>query len=64
MNTSPIWRKSIRSNTQGGECVEVADLGVGVGVRDSKDIEAGRLILETGAFSALVGQIKDGKLDL
>ncbi|MBL6275453.1 DUF397 domain-containing protein [Micromonospora fiedleri] len=32
------WRKSTRSNSSGGDCVEVADNLVGVvAVRDSKD---------------------------
>ncbi|GGV85083.1 hypothetical protein GCM10015535_31320 [Streptomyces gelaticus] len=30
------WRKSSYSNGTGGECVEVADLGSAVDVRDSK----------------------------
>ncbi|MFD0856534.1 DUF397 domain-containing protein [Actinomadura adrarensis] len=58
------WRNASRSNTQGNACVEVADLGACVGVRDSKDVEAGHLILDADAFAALVGQIKDGGLDL
>ncbi|WP_431885916.1 DUF397 domain-containing protein [Micromonospora wenchangensis] len=38
MNPSARWRKSTRSNGQGGNCVEVADeLSGVVMVRDSKD---------------------------
>jgi Domain of unknown function (DUF397). len=36
--TGARWRKSSRSNSTGGDCVEVADNLPGViGVRDSKD---------------------------
>ncbi|MEQ4301437.1 DUF397 domain-containing protein [Plantactinospora sp. B6F1] len=31
------WQKSSRSGGEGGNCVEVARLGTGVAVRDSKD---------------------------
>ncbi|MEO3929536.1 DUF397 domain-containing protein [Micromonosporaceae bacterium B7E4] len=31
------WQKSSRSGGEGGNCVEVARLAVGVAVRDSKD---------------------------
>lgn len=31
------WRKSSYSAHEGGSCVEVADLSVGVAVRDSKN---------------------------
>jgi hypothetical protein len=34
---APMWRKSSRSGGEGGNCVEVARLAVGIGVRDSKD---------------------------
>lgn len=35
--TGAIWRKSSRSGTNGGACVEVAPLPGLVAVRDSKD---------------------------
>ncbi|TDC52824.1 DUF397 domain-containing protein [Micromonospora sp. KC207] len=35
--TGAVWRKSTRSDSNGGACVEVADLRDGVAVRDSKD---------------------------
>lgn len=55
---SPMWRKSSRSNSQGGECVELADLGAKVGVRDSKNPGAGHLALTPAAFTALVTRLK------
>lgn len=56
--TSPTWRKSSRSTNQGGECVEVAALSDVIGVRDSKDPDAGHLALAPDRFAALVRRIK------
>ncbi|GAA2630000.1 DUF397 domain-containing protein [Actinomadura fulvescens] len=47
------WRKSSHSNTQGGDCVELADLGEAVGVRDSKNPDAGHLVIDRAALRAL-----------
>lgn len=33
---APMWRKSMYSGNEGGNCVEVAPLTTSVGVRDSK----------------------------
>ncbi|MEU8800305.1 DUF397 domain-containing protein [Spirillospora sp. NPDC048819] len=52
------WRKSRRSNDQGGECVEVAVLTEVVGVRDSKDPDGPRLLLDPRAFRALLTDLK------
>ncbi|MFF5258447.1 DUF397 domain-containing protein [Actinomadura viridis] len=62
---SPAWRKSSRSTGgTGGECVELADLEVGVGLRDSKAPEAGHLVLAPETFAVLMDQIKAGELNL
>ncbi|WP_433477317.1 DUF397 domain-containing protein [Spirillospora sp. CA-142024] len=52
------WRKSQRSNDQGGACVELAAFVKGVGVRDSKDPDGPRLLLEPTAFRALLTDLK------
>jgi hypothetical protein len=60
----PLWRKASRSNsTAGNECVELADLGGTVGIRDSKDSQGPRLELTPSTFMAFVGRIKAGELD-
>ncbi|MFD0851071.1 DUF397 domain-containing protein [Actinomadura adrarensis] len=41
-----------------GQCVEVADLGGAVGLRDSKKAQAGHLRFGGHEFALLVGRIK------
>ncbi|MEU4254927.1 MULTISPECIES: DUF397 domain-containing protein [Streptomyces] len=53
------WRRSSYSNTQGGDCVEVADGFTGVvPVRDSKDTTRPGLVVSDRAWSAFVGSLK------
>jgi hypothetical protein len=55
------WRKSSHSGGDNGgmsDCVEVARLGVSVGVRDSKDVATGHLSLSLEAFGCLLAQLK------
>ncbi|WUH99115.1 DUF397 domain-containing protein [Spirillospora sp. NBC_00431] len=58
------WRKSSRSGSSGGDCVEVAMLGDLSAVRDSKNPEGGHLTLERVGWTALLSQIKQGAYDL
>ncbi|MEV0644713.1 DUF397 domain-containing protein [Phytomonospora sp. NPDC050363] len=51
------WRRSTRSG-QTGNCVEVADLGVGVGVRDTKDRDGGTLVISAGEWANFVDSLK------
>ncbi|QWB24350.1 MULTISPECIES: DUF397 domain-containing protein [Streptomyces] len=54
MERDAQWRRSSYSGSSGGECVEVADLGVlGVGVRDSKNPGGGVLTVSSEAYVAL-----------
>ncbi|MBA9002708.1 DUF397 domain-containing protein [Thermomonospora cellulosilytica] len=58
------WRKSSRSGSANDEaCVELAGFPDGVGIRDSKDPEGGRLTVRRAAFGMLARQIKEGALD-
>ncbi|REE97847.1 DUF397 domain-containing protein [Thermomonospora umbrina] len=52
------WRKSTRSNTSGGQCVEVADLDGNIGVRDSKNPHHGHLAIDRDAFRSLIQHVK------
>ncbi|MFD0972431.1 DUF397 domain-containing protein [Plantactinospora endophytica] len=57
--TGARWRKSTRSSTNGGSCVEVADNLPGVVlVRDTKDRDGGTLAFEPAAWRAFVGLAK------
>jgi hypothetical protein len=55
------WRKSTRSNSQEGACVEVARMAwTTVGVRDSKNPGNPALALEPAAWRGLLAAIKHG----
>ena len=56
------WRKSRRSGGNGGECVEIAQMSAVVGVRDSKDPDAGVLAVESEQFAAFLTAVKAGQL--
>jgi len=58
------WRKSTYSGTGQSNCVELADLGDKVGIRDSKNPSAGYHAVSREVLKGLVGRIKAGKLDL
>ncbi|WP_067793424.1 DUF397 domain-containing protein [Actinomadura formosensis] len=59
MTTFLVWRKSSRS-TQGTseQCVELAQLPSGIGLRDSKAPDTGHLTLTPHAFNALLNHLK------
>ncbi|WP_326561267.1 DUF397 domain-containing protein [Micromonospora sp. NBC_01796] len=57
--TGARWRKSTRSGSNGGECVEVADnLTDLVAVRDSKDQAGPVLAFHPYAWSTFVSSVK------
>ncbi|HEY0697212.1 MAG TPA: DUF397 domain-containing protein [Micromonospora sp.] len=58
--SNAVWKKSTRSGTSGGDCVEVADNLPGViGVRDSKDPTGPALTFEPAAWRAFVAQVAE-----
>lgn len=61
----PVWRKSSRSGSGAGggqDCVEVAALAEGCGIRDSKAPDAGHLTLSAENFAQLIAAVKRGEL--
>ncbi|MEU4780646.1 DUF397 domain-containing protein [Micromonospora sp. NPDC023633] len=58
--TSAQWRKSTRSSSNGGACVEVADNLPGVvAVRDSKDPAGPALTFTPVAWRAFVAELTE-----
>lgn len=60
----PVWRRSSYSGANGGQCVEVADLGSAVWVRDSKNPTGLALVFSHGEFQAFIRSVKAGAFDL
>lgn len=58
-----VWKKSSRSSAN-GQCVEWADLGGAVAVRDSKHPTGPALIFTPDEWRAFVGGVKDGEADI
>ncbi|MGC5014097.1 DUF397 domain-containing protein [Streptosporangium sp. DT93] len=56
--TTATWRKSSLSGAN-GDCVEVADLGGVVAVRDSKNPGGPALVLTRDTWSAFVRRLKN-----
>lgn len=54
------WRKSSRSGSNGGDCVEVARLGDMIAVRDSKDPSGPALVFTRRVFAAFARGRGDG----
>jgi hypothetical protein len=65
--SSPTWRKSSRSGSGGlggQDCVEVAGLAAGIGVRDSKTPDTGHLTLSPQGFADLLARVKRDELSI
>ncbi|MGI5164389.1 DUF397 domain-containing protein [Spirillospora sp. CA-253888] len=58
------WRRSSYSDAHGNECVEIAGLTGGAGLRDSKRPGQGHIHLSREGLAALLGDIKAAKYDL
>ncbi len=57
------WIKSTRSTTQ-NSCLELARIGTTIGVRDSKNGDAGPILeLSASGLVTLIATIKAGELD-
>jgi hypothetical protein len=62
--TGPVWRKSSRSGTQQGACVEVADLARNIAVRDSKNPDGPMLIVHADDWRSFIRQVKRNEYEL
>ncbi|MFT7840110.1 DUF397 domain-containing protein [Saccharothrix sp. BKS2] len=53
------WRKSSRSNTgNDAQCVELASVGIGAAVRDSKNADGPALVFPPSAFGSFLTGLK------
>lgn len=52
------WRRASRSSTNGGNCVEVANVPGTVAVRDSKNQDGPRLAVSPGFWSAFTRRVQ------
>ncbi|WP_019629340.1 DUF397 domain-containing protein [Actinomadura atramentaria] len=62
--SSLSWRKSTRSNINGGECVELAREANTLHARDSKDPEAPHHRIPLPEAAAFIAGVKRGMYDL
>lgn len=59
--TAPTqWRKSSYSGGgEGNDCVEIADLGGHIAIRDSKNLSRASFSVPAPAFAVFVGALKE-----
>jgi hypothetical protein len=57
------WFKSSYSDGAGNNCVEVAVMEPGVGVRDSKDKQGPALVVPATGWSSFVALVRSGDVD-
>ncbi|MFE2603571.1 DUF397 domain-containing protein [Streptomyces mirabilis] len=57
-----MWKKSSYSDSQGGSCVEMANLTSRVGIRDSKNKRGPALLVTATAWTAFVGLVQSGQV--
>ncbi|WP_433253842.1 DUF397 domain-containing protein [Streptosporangium sp. CA-135522] len=60
--TDAVWQKSSYSGAN-GDCVEVANMGDVVAVRDSKNAEGPKLVFSAADWAAFLGRMKAGDFD-
>jgi hypothetical protein len=58
-----VWRKSSHSNGAGGMCVEAAQAGDQIAVRDSKNPTGPILVFSRGEWEAFLAGTRDGEFD-
>jgi hypothetical protein len=61
MTAHPIWRSAI--SCTGGQCIQVAAIGNGVAIRDSKNPAGAILVYSTEEWETFVAGAKNGDFD-
>lgn len=62
-STDLTWRKSSFSGANGGDCVEIADTGTGLLVRNSKRHDQGSIPFTRSELAAFIAGCKAGEFD-
>ena len=62
--TGAAWRKSSRSSSNGGHCVEVAVVNGSTAVRDSKDPDGPKLAFAHTTWARFLAGVKCGRYDV
>ncbi|WP_231336343.1 DUF397 domain-containing protein [Actinomadura graeca] len=62
--SAEAWRKASRSGHEGGQCVEVAEVGPVVAVRDSKDPDGPKLAFGAADWRAFTRRVRASAYDL
>lgn len=57
--TRVAWRKASRSKEDGSNCIELAGTSSIVAIRDSKDPEGPKILIERKYFRHFVGALKN-----
>jgi hypothetical protein len=58
------WCKSSYSGGEHGNCVELAAIPDAIGIRDTKNRDAGHLQISKRDFVSLLNEVKTGRHDL
>ena len=58
-----MWRKSSFSGANGGDCVEIADTGRSLLIRNSKLLAAGQIPFTRSELAAFIAGCKAGEFD-
>ena len=58
------WKKSSKSGSNGGSCVEIRENNGTIQVRDIKDPSGPLLTFNAKEWAAFIGGAKDGEFDL
>jgi hypothetical protein len=62
-NALTRWRKSSRTSASGADCVEIALVGDGAAVRDTKNRAGGTLLFDSTGWESFLGAAKAGAFD-
>ncbi|URM97398.1 DUF397 domain-containing protein [Actinomadura madurae] len=58
------WRKASRSSASGSDCVELASARGVIAIRDSKNPEGPKLLLDHHAWRELIGRLRSNDCEL